>query len=60
MDPRDEREIEAALAGLASDAEPDAMPADVASRFDTHLHYLLFFLYFSFDKKYRIFVLLFY
>ncbi len=41
MDPRDEREIEAALAGLASDAEPDAMPADVASRFDTHLQSLM-------------------
>ncbi len=41
MDPRDEREIEAALAGLASDAEPDAMPADVASRFDAHLQSLM-------------------
>lgn len=41
MDPRDEREIEAALAGLASDAKPDAMPADVASRFDAHLQSLM-------------------
>ncbi|MFM9151401.1 MAG: hypothetical protein ACKOPU_03905 [Candidatus Planktophila sp.] len=41
MDPRDEREIEAALAGLASDATPEAMPADVASRFDAHLQSLM-------------------
>jgi len=41
MDPRDEREIEAALAGLASDPKVDAMPADVASRFDAHLQSLM-------------------
>jgi hypothetical protein len=37
MDPRDEREIEQALASLASDKQPESMPADVASRFDAHL-----------------------
>lgn len=41
MDPRDEREIEAALAGLASDPKVEAMPADVASRFDAHLQSLM-------------------
>lgn len=41
MDPRDEREIEQALASLASDKQPEAMPADVASRFDDHLKSLL-------------------
>ena len=37
MDPRDEREIDQALASLASDKQPESMPADVASRFDAHL-----------------------
>lgn len=41
MDPRDEREIEQALASLASDKQPEAMPADVASRFDSHLKSLM-------------------
>ena len=41
MDPRDEREIEQALASLASDKQPEAMPADVASRFDAHLKSLV-------------------
>lgn len=41
MDPRDEREIEQALASLASDKQPEAMPADVASRFDDHLKSLM-------------------
>jgi len=41
MDPRDEREIEQALASLASDKQPEAMPADVASRFDAHLKSLI-------------------
>jgi cytoskeletal protein RodZ len=41
MDPRDEREIEQALASLASDKQPETMPADVASRFDAHLKSLM-------------------
>ena len=41
MDPRDEREIEQALASLASDKQPESMPADVASRFDAHLNSLV-------------------
>ena len=41
MDPRDEREIEQALASLASDKQPESMPADVASRFDAHLKSLV-------------------
>ena len=41
MDPKDEREIEQALAALASNRELDPMPADVASRFDAHLKTLL-------------------
>ena len=41
MDPRDEREIEQALASLASEKQPEAMPADVASRFDAHLNSLV-------------------
>ena len=41
MDPRDEREIDQALASLASDKQPEAMPADVASRFDAHLKSLI-------------------
>ena len=41
MDPKDEREIEQALAALASNRELDPMPADVASRFDAHLKSLL-------------------
>jgi len=41
MDPRDEREIDQALASLASDKQPDSMPADVASRFDAHLKSLV-------------------
>jgi hypothetical protein len=41
MDPRDEREIEQALASLASDKQPESMPADVASRFDAHLKSLI-------------------
>lgn len=41
MDPRDEREIEQALASLASDEQPESMPADVASRFDAHLKSLV-------------------
>ena len=41
MDPRDEREIEQALASLASDKQPESMPADVASRFDAHLKSLM-------------------
>jgi hypothetical protein len=41
MDPRDEREIEQALASLASDKQPESMPADVASRFDAHLNSLI-------------------
>ncbi len=41
MDPRDDREIEQALASLASDKQPESMPADVASRFDDHLKSLM-------------------
>lgn len=41
MDPRDEREIDQALASLASDKQPESMPADVASRFDAHLKSLI-------------------
>ena len=41
MDPRDEREIEQALASLASEKQPESMPADVASRFDAHLKSLV-------------------
>jgi hypothetical protein len=41
MDPRDEREIEQALASLAGDKQPESMPADVASRFDAHLKSLI-------------------
>ena len=41
MDPRDEREIDQALASLASDKQPEVMPADVASRFDAHLKSLV-------------------
>ena len=41
MDPSDEREIEQALASLASDKQPASMPADVASRFDAHLKSLV-------------------
>jgi hypothetical protein len=41
MDPRDEPEIEQALASLASDKQPESMPADVASRFDAHLKSLI-------------------
>ena len=41
MDPKDEREIDQALASLASDKQPEAMPADVASRFDAHLKSLI-------------------
>ena len=41
MDPRDEREIDQALASLASDKQPEPMPADVASRFDAHLKSLI-------------------
>ena len=41
MDPRDEREIEQALASLASDKQPETMPADVATRFDAHLKSLI-------------------
>lgn len=41
MDPRDEREIEQTLASLASDKQPESMPADVASRFDAHLKSLV-------------------
>ena len=41
MDPRDEREIEQALASLASDKQPESMPTDVASRFDAHLKSLV-------------------
>jgi hypothetical protein len=41
MDPRHEREIEQALASLASDKQPESMPADVASRFDAHLKSLI-------------------
>jgi len=41
MDPRDEREIEQALASLASEKQPESMPADVASRFDAHLNSLV-------------------
>jgi hypothetical protein len=41
MDPRNEREIEQALASLASDKQPESMPADVASRFDAHLKSLI-------------------
>ena len=41
MDPRDEREIEQALASLAGDKQPESMPADVASRFDAHLKSLM-------------------
>jgi len=41
MDPRDEREIEHALASLAGDKQPESMPADVASRFDAHLKSLI-------------------
>jgi len=41
MDPRDEGEIEQALASLASDKNAETMPADVASRFGAHLQSLL-------------------
>jgi hypothetical protein len=41
MDPRDEHEIDQALASLASDKQPEPMPADVASRFDAHLKSLI-------------------
>jgi hypothetical protein len=41
MDPRDEREIEQALASLAGAKQPEPMPADVASRFDAHLKSLV-------------------
>jgi len=41
MDPRDDREIEQALASLASDKQPESMPPDVASRFDDHLKSLM-------------------
>ena len=41
MDPKNEREIEQALAALATNRELDPMPADVASRFDAHLKSLL-------------------
>jgi hypothetical protein len=41
MDPRDEREIDQALASLAGDKQPESMPADVASRFDAHLKSLV-------------------
>jgi hypothetical protein len=41
MDPRDEREIEQALASLAGDKQPEPMPADVASRFDARLKSLV-------------------
>ena len=41
MDPRDEREIDQALASLAGDKQPESMPADVASRFDAHLKSLI-------------------
>ena len=41
MDPRDEREIEQALASLASEKQPESMPADVAFRFDAHLRSLV-------------------
>jgi hypothetical protein len=41
MDPKNEREIEQALAALATNRELDPMPADVASRFDAHLNSLL-------------------
>ena len=41
MDPRDERELEQALASLASEKQPESMPADVASRFDAHLNSLV-------------------
>jgi hypothetical protein len=41
MDPRDEGEIEQALASLASDKNTEPMPTDVASRFSAHLQSLM-------------------
>ena len=41
MDPKRDREIEQALASLASSNPPETMPADVSARFDSHLQSLL-------------------
>jgi hypothetical protein len=41
MDSRREREIEQALAALASNTPPEVMPADVSTRFDAHLRTLM-------------------
>ena len=41
MDSKREREIEQALAALASDTPPEVMPADVSTRFDAHLRTLM-------------------
>jgi hypothetical protein len=41
MDPKRDREIEQALASLASNNPPETMPADVSARFDSHLQSLM-------------------
>lgn len=41
MDSQRDREIEQALAALASNTPPEAMPADVSARFDAHLQSLI-------------------
>jgi hypothetical protein len=41
MDSKREREIEQALAALASNTPPEVMPADVSTRFDAHLRTLM-------------------
>lgn len=41
MDSKREREIEQALAALASNTPPEVMPADVSARFEAHLQSLI-------------------
>ena len=41
MDAKRDREIEQALAALASNNPPESMPADVSARFDSHLRSLM-------------------
>jgi hypothetical protein len=41
MDSKRDHEIEQALAALASNTPPEAMPADVSARFDAHLQSLM-------------------
>jgi hypothetical protein len=41
MDSKRDREIEQALAALASNTPPETMPADVSARFDAHLQSLM-------------------